>query len=110
MRHAGLLLELLSFSFEGDVAARLASFDREAARYEASSGEDFPDSIRIGVVLRQLPEGGLRQHLILNSSRVTTWALLKQEVESVRRAQMNLQNSAYPMDVSELSLHKGKGA
>ena len=119
VRHAGLLLELLSFSFEGDVAARLASFDREAARYEASSGEDFPDNIRIGVVLRQLPEGGLRQHLILNSSRVTTWALLKQEVESVRRAQMSLQNSAYPMDVSELSnplaafgirLPKGKGA
>ena len=119
VRHAGLLLELLSFSFEGDIAARLASFDREAARYEASSGEDFPDNIRIGVVLRQLPEGGLRQHLILNSSRVTTWALLKQEVESVRRAQMSLQNSAYPMDVSELSnplaafgirLPKGKGA
>ena len=118
VRHAGLLLELLSFSFEGDVTARLAAFDREAQRYEASSYEDFPDNIRIGVVLRQLPEGGLRQHLILNSSRVTTWALLKQEVESVRRAQMSLQNAAYPMDVSELStqlaalgikLPKGKG-
>jgi hypothetical protein len=103
VRHAGLLLELLSFSFEGDVTARLAAFDREAQRYEASSNEDFPDNIRIGVVLRQLPEGGLRQHLILNSSRVTTWALLKQEVESVRRAQMSLQSFAYPMDVSELS-------
>ena len=119
VRHAGLLLELLSFSFEGDVTSRLAAFDREAQRYEASSTEEFPDNIRIGVVLRQLPEGGLRQHLILNSSRVTTWALLKQEVESVRRAQMSLQSSAYPMDVSELStqlaalgirLPKGKGA
>ena len=69
VRHAGLLLELLSFSFEGDVTARLAAFDREAQRYEASSNDDFPDNIRIGVVLRQLPEGGLRQHLILNSSR-----------------------------------------
>lgn len=86
-RHAGPLLVLLSFSFEGDVSGRIEVFDREAARYEASSGEAFPENVRMGVLMRQLPEGGLRQHLVLNSSRLTTWQALKLEVESVRRAQ-----------------------
>ena len=54
VRHAGLLLELLSFSFDGDVTARLATFDGEAARCETSSDarsdEDVPDNFRIEVL------------------------------------------------------------
>ena len=100
VRHASLLMELLSFSFDGDLDARLVSFDREASRYEKSSGEAFPDNVRIGTLMRQLPEGAIRQHIILNSARLTTWALMKQEVESVRRAQSSAMAGPSPMDVS----------
>ena len=46
-RSAGLLPELLNFSFEGEIAARMAQFDRDIDRYEKASGENFPNNIRI---------------------------------------------------------------
>ena len=55
-RHAGMLLELLSFNFEGDTLSRLEAFEREIHRYTQSSGDDFADNIRLGVVLRNMPK------------------------------------------------------
>ena len=107
VRHASLLMELLSFSFEGDIDARLVLFDREVNRYEKSSNEVFPDNVKIGTLMRQLPEGPLRQHVILNSARLNTWATLKQEVEAVRRAQSSAMSGPAPMDVSAFVQTKG---
>ncbi|CAK0843605.1 unnamed protein product [Prorocentrum cordatum] len=55
-RIAGQLLNLLTFSFTGDVEDRLALFERELLRHEQRSGEAIAASMRIGVVLRQLEE------------------------------------------------------
>eukprot|EP00971_Amphidinium_carterae_P128016 2535761-Amphidinium_carterae.1 len=59
-RHASLLLDLLAFSFEGDVQARLEEYDRVMAQYESITKQLLQDDIRLGVVIRQLPEGPLR--------------------------------------------------
>ena len=56
-RSGGLLPELLNFSFEGEIAARMAQFDCDIDRYEKASGENFPNNIRIGVALRMMPDG-----------------------------------------------------
>ena len=56
------------------------AFERDIFRYEQSSKEKFPDSIKIGTLLRRLPEGPLRQHLLLNSARLTGWASMRDEV------------------------------
>ena len=114
-RSAGLLQELLNFSFEGETAARMAQFDRDIYRYEKESGETFPENIRIGVALRRLPDGPLKQRLVLNSVRLTTWVILKAEIDNGRRAQAAARSTPQPMDLSaygtqELdSRGKGKG-
>ena len=114
-RSAGLLLELLAYDFEGDVSGKLVAFERDIFRYEQSSKEKFPDSIKIGTLLRRLPEGPLRQHLLLNSARLTGWASMRDEVENLRRAQLASASGPMPMDVSALEGEmaafnvKGKG-
>ena len=106
---ASLLLDLLSYSFDGDINYRLVLFDREVNRYQALSGEVFPDNIRIGTLMRCLPEGPLRQHVILNSNRLDTWVSLKAEIESVRRAQSAAMAGTHPMDVGSFVQTKGGG-
>ncbi|CAK0865359.1 unnamed protein product, partial [Prorocentrum cordatum] len=86
-RFAGQLLNLLNFSFTGDVEDRLALFERELLRYEQRSGEAIAASMRIGIVLRQLEEGPLRQHLLLNATRLVEWQDFRREVADIRRAQ-----------------------
>ena len=85
-RSAGLLQELLNFSFEFETAARMAQFYRHIDRCEKASGETFPENIRIGVALRMLPDGSLKRHFVLNSARLTTWETPKAEIENVRCA------------------------
>ena len=41
-RNVGVLQQLLNFSFEGEIAARMVQFDRDIDRYEKTSGENFP--------------------------------------------------------------------
>ena len=60
----------------------------------------FPENIRIGVPLRMLPDGPLNQHVVLNSARLTTWAILKAEIDNVRRAQAAASSTPQPMDLS----------
>lgn len=52
---------------KGDISSRIAQYDRDVDRYKKSSGEVFPQSIRIFVALKMLPEGALKQHLLMNS-------------------------------------------
>ena len=60
---AGLLQEFLNFSFEGETVSRMAQFDRDDDRYEKATGETFPENIRIGVDLRMMPDGPLKNTL-----------------------------------------------
>ena len=107
-RAAGLLQELLNFDFDGDIHEKLVKFERDIARYEAM-GEEFPANIRIGTLIRRLPESGLKQHILLNSTRLMTWTDVKLEIENVRRAQMASASSPHPMDLDALGKAKGKG-
>ncbi|CAK0826820.1 unnamed protein product [Prorocentrum cordatum] len=108
-RIAGQLLNLLNFSFTGDVEDRLAPFERELLRYEQRSGEAITASMRIGIVLRQLEEGPLRQHLLLNATRLVEWQDFRREVTDVRRAQSAIARVPAPMDLSAFTKGDGRG-
>ena len=86
VHNTGLMQELLGFNFEGDIAARLTQFDHDCAFYEAQSEEPIGENMKIGILLRHIPEGGLRQHLVLNVARLLTWDSMKVEIENIRRA------------------------
>eukprot|EP00971_Amphidinium_carterae_P137400 2722947-Amphidinium_carterae.1 len=72
----------------------MENFEREIATYEVGSSEVFSEGLRIGVVLRNMADTPLRQHLIMNAERLRTWKSFKDEVLAIRRAQVAPQ----PMD------------
>ena len=105
-RHAGMLMELLAFSFEGDMMERLEQFERDVYRYEQSSKETFTDNVRVGVMLRNVPKGPLQEHLILNADKFKTWNAIRDEVVNVTRARATAQGASAPMDLDNLSVKK----
>ena len=101
-RQAGLLLSILSWDFTGDVLLRMEALEREIADYE-KGGETVSDAMRMGIVLRQLPDGPIRQHLIMNSDRLKTWQEFRDEVCNIKRAQLAVASTATAMDVGALA-------
>jgi len=85
-RLAGTLLQLMNWSFAGDVQSRIELFEREVTLYEKKSSEIVSKNLRIGMVLNGLDKGSLKDHLLLNTSRYNTWAEFKNEVIQYRRA------------------------
>eukprot|EP00971_Amphidinium_carterae_P352084 6492417-Amphidinium_carterae.2 len=106
-RHASLLLEVLNFDFQGEPQERIAAFDRVVSRYELAAGEVVGSKVKVGLILKQLPEGGLKQHLVLNLERWDTYEKLRSEVENIARAQAAAQHSTVPMDLNAINPTKG---
>jgi len=104
-RQAGLLQQLLAWSFTGDVSERLEGWERELSRYEALSNETITDGIKIGVIIRQLDAGTLKDHLILNSERLRAYKDFRAEIVTVRLA-FQTATGPVPMD---LGAFHGKG-
>ena len=71
-RQAGQLLSILSWVFSSELQERLELFDREVRRYGAKSGVSVPPILNVGIVLRQMEDGGLKQHLLMNAARFGT--------------------------------------
>eukprot|EP00959_Pyramimonas_sp_CCMP1952_P255695 5340793-Pyramimonas_sp.AAC.1 len=65
--------------------------------------------MRIGIVRRQLEEGPLRQHLLLNATRLVGWQDFRREVTDVRRAQSAIAPVPVPMGLSAFTKGDGKG-
>ena len=105
-RQAGMLLEILAWDFTGDVLLRMEAMERRIADYE-KAGEKLSDAISVEIVMRQLPEGPVKQHLIMNAERLAQWHVFRNEVCNIRRAQLAVQNAATPMEIG--ALNKGGG-
>ena len=67
----------------------LDAFERGTARYDVSSANTIDDEMRIGIVLTRSPESQIKNHLILNSERLRSWAQFREEIVSIRRVQMS---------------------
>eukprot|EP00971_Amphidinium_carterae_P334404 6469680-Amphidinium_carterae.1 len=114
-RHASLLMEVLNFDMSGEAQERLAAFDRAVTKYEDSAKTTIPTTLKVGIILKQIPESALRQHLILNLERWNHYEQLRQEIENIARAQVASNASSMPMDWGALGNsqdtkgNKGKG-
>eukprot|EP00971_Amphidinium_carterae_P319662 6353145-Amphidinium_carterae.1 len=106
-RHASLLLEVLNFDFQGEPQERIAAFDRVVSRCKLAAGEVVGSKVKVGLILKQLPDGGLKQHLVLNLERWDTYEKLRSEVENIARAQAAAQHSTIPMDLHAINPTKG---
>ncbi|CAK0856587.1 unnamed protein product, partial [Prorocentrum cordatum] len=86
-RHAGLLMQLLSWDFSGELLTRMEAFEREISIYEGQTGEQLSNAIKIGIALQRLSESPLKHHMILNAERLEQWVQFREEIASVRGAQ-----------------------
>ena len=58
---------MFRWSFDGDLPARLETFERQLAQWEKRAGERISDQLRIGIVLNTLPDNTLKEHVLINS-------------------------------------------
>ena len=96
-RAAGMLQEVLNFDFDStDIRHSFETF-MLVRRYEDAAGDPLGDKLKIGLVHR-----GLRQHLLLQTSRLNTYALVREEIRSVavaRRAMLPSPSHVSPMEI-----------
>ena len=92
------------------------TFDRLVSEYDRRNPNPLQDEVKIGVVLRNLVDGPLKQHLLMTLQDLDTYVKLRNEVVRVRHAQMAAAGNPQPMDISAAewaedldALGKGKG-
>ena len=98
--------------FEDDVE----DWEKQLDDYERDSGELFPDNHKKAILMHNAP-GQIKKHLYLNSSRMTSFAVVKHEVIQFLRSERSFENRSNrrkdrsgqkgdPMDIDEIG--KGK--
>ena len=79
-------------------------------QYQGASGEVVVDSIRLGLVMANLGDERIRNHLQLNASRITTWSELRAEVREIAQSSQKWPvDQSTPMDVDAVYHKGGKG-
>ena len=70
-RAAGMLQEVLNFDFDSsDIRHSFETFDMLVRRYEDAAGDPLGDKLKIGLVHRGLKDQDLRQHFLLQMTRL----------------------------------------
>ena len=103
------LLEVLPYDFKsGEMLDSLENFERLVGQYEKESGKTLDDDLKIGIVIRGIEKGSLREHLLLHSERADTYDLFRQEVDTIARAQSTNLMQPSPMDLSAFNAKAGR--
>ena len=72
------------------------------------SGSQISDDLKVGIVLANLDDGLVREHLMLNAERLTTWLSFKMELEQITRLRSYSQGGLVAMDVDALTKNGGR--
>ena len=83
-RYVGLLMNLLGYRFRDDIPTKLAAFERTVHDYENQTVDD--DSKR-GVTMLGMEDMRVKEHLIQNSVRITSWNQMREEILEITRTQ-----------------------
>jgi len=95
---------LLGFDFsKGRLLDCLEDFDMRVNEYEKATGEQLSDNMRIGIVIKGMEKGSLKEHMLLHSERCDTYAAFRSEVETLARAQAAAMLAAQPMDIGAMT-------
>ena len=101
-RVAGMLLSVMSHDFSGDMSERFETFDRDIRKYEHISGEEISENVKVGIIMRQLPAGSLKEHLLLQADRFKTAQEIHDAVIAIQLARKSSQNTPQPMSIDEV--------
>ena len=90
IRYGAMLQSLLKRRFGGhdetDLARENESFERDIPKYEQQSSDLISDAIKHGIVCGGMAQQGLKQHIYLSISRLSTYKALRDEIINHSRA------------------------
>ena len=90
IRHGAMLQSLLKGRFgehdETDMAREIESFERDISKYEQQSSDLIKDAIKHGIVCGGMAHQGLKHHIDLSISRLSTCKALRDEIINYSRA------------------------
>ncbi len=99
-------MSILTHVFTSE-AQTLEAFEMKVKQHERSCNEVVDDDVKVGVVLTNMKDETLRNHLLLQSKRLTTYAMMRSEVDELTQAREA--TGSGPMQVDALWKGKGKG-
>ena len=90
IRYGAMLQSLLKERFgehdETDLAREIESFERDISKYEQQSNDLISDAIKHGIVCGGMAHQGLKQHIDLSISRLSTYKVLRDDIINYSRA------------------------
>ena len=84
-RYVGLLMNVLGYRFRDVNPTKLAAFERTIHDYENQSTKTVDDDIKIGVTMLGMEDMRVKEHLIRNSVRITSWNQMREEILEITR-------------------------
>ena len=109
-RFVGALSLLLSTKFGKDLEAEFNSFERALRQFELEPGKNVDEEMLLGIIVNGLTDQGLRDHIIRNSSRLSTYSAVRSELMEVARTNRVLQQLPQPMEIGATPEGPGKGS
>ena len=80
------LLEVLTFNFkDGALLDSLEGFERAVAQYEKEAKKKLDDDIKVGVVIKGIATGSLKEHLLLHSEKTDSYDEFRGELDTIAR-------------------------
>ena len=104
----GLLMDVLAYRFRDDIPNKLAAFERRA-RHENQSTKTVDDDTKIGVTMLGMEDMRVKEHLIQNSVRITSWNQMRERFSRSGEHNSTSTVNSCPSGANPKSKGKGKG-
>ena len=108
-RYVGLLMNVLEYRFRDDIPTKLAAFERTVHDYENQTTKTVDDDMQIGVTMLGMEDMQVKEHLVRNSVRITSWNQMREEILEITRTQQYIDSQPMPMQLRANPKSKGKG-
>ena len=84
-----VLMNVLVYRFRDDIPTKLAAFERTVHDCENQSTKTVDDDIKIGVTMLGMEAMRVKEHLVQNSVRITSWNQMREEILEITRTQQH---------------------
>ncbi|CAK0821956.1 unnamed protein product, partial [Prorocentrum cordatum] len=85
-RRVGLLIKIPTAKFSGDIPQSLDQFEHLIREHEQQSKKVFDEDLKIGLVVVNMQDTDVQQHLVKNASRLETWKAMEEELLDMAKA------------------------
>ncbi|CAK0839054.1 unnamed protein product [Prorocentrum cordatum] len=86
--------------FSGDIPQSLDQFEHLIREYEQQSKKVFDEDLKFGLVVVNMQDTNVQQHLVKNASRLETWNAMKEELLDMARTTQYLNSQPKPMELA----------